>query len=312
MRTALYSRPTMSVHEKIHVVICDFNGWGQTSLCLEALRRSQYPDLEIVVVDHGTTTETAQGLAVRHPEVIHVPADPALWWTGATNFGIRTASARGARTIMLLNNDCYVTPDTLMRLAAHSPPRAPAIIAPLQRALNDRRLLTNLATTCFVLGFPTLPLPAPTLRSGEQRLVPTNLILGGRGVLVPMEVFDRVGLFDDVRLPHYGADHDFFLRCRRNGIALYLALDAFVDVDDTRTTVAANLGSMSMRQFAATLTDRRSHRNVRELSTLFRLHYPVQGLHHFGVALNIIRYALIYIARRIVFLARGAFSIDRP
>src|SRR5687767_4232101 len=148
-----------NVSKKIHVVITDFNGWGQTRLCLDALQHGNYRELEIILVDHGTTNETAEGLSALHPTVIRVAASPNLWWTGATNLGIQTAIARGATAIVLLNNDCYVTPHTITHLAAHTTTGAPAIMAPLQRSLSSSKLLTNFATTCFLLGFPTLALP---------------------------------------------------------------------------------------------------------------------------------------------------------
>lgn len=35
------------------------------------------------------------------------------------NLGIRTAMSRNANTIMLLNNDCYVDPETIQHLVGH-------------------------------------------------------------------------------------------------------------------------------------------------------------------------------------------------
>ncbi len=107
------------VMNKIHIIIPVFNGWPQTKVCLDALRASSYRDLEIIVVDHGSTDETKKALPAEYPEVVHLLGEPTLWWTGATNLGIRTATNRGAGTIMLLNNDCYVTPETIERLMAH-------------------------------------------------------------------------------------------------------------------------------------------------------------------------------------------------
>lgn len=289
----------------IFVVVTDFNGWQQTRVCLERLRASTLRELQVIVVDHGTTSETADALRAAFPEVLALRASPELWWTGATNVGIREALRRGAQSIVLLNNDCYVTPDTLALLVAHARETdEPTIIAPLQRNLADGKLLANVVTSCFLLGFPTLELPWPRrARPGDHRLHPVALILGGRGVLIPSAVFQRVGLPDEEALPHYGADHDFYLRCARLGIPLRLAFDAFVDIDATRTTRATRAAGMTVRQFAATFSDRRSHRNVRELSTLFRRHYPLRGLHGIGVALNLLRYSLLYFARRIAYAA---------
>jgi len=84
---------------KVHIVIPVFNGWEQTKVCLNALRASEYKNLEIIVVDHGSIDETKINLPVEYPEVLHVLGDSSLWWAGATNLGIRTAVSKDAEKI---------------------------------------------------------------------------------------------------------------------------------------------------------------------------------------------------------------------
>lgn len=43
--------------------------------------------------------------------------------------------------------------------------------------------------------------------------------------LTSAEVFETVGLFDEKNFPHNGADHDFYLQCRKNKIPLPIVLD---------------------------------------------------------------------------------------
>ncbi len=297
--------------EPVHVVIPIFNSWPQTETCLTALRRSSRRELlEIVAVDHSPTDTIADALRVRFPEVTRLSGGPELWWAGATNLGIRWAIDHGTTRVMLLNNDCYVTPDTIERLLAHAARAASAIIAPVQRDRETDKVIFERAGTCFLLGFPTFTPPHwwTTIHSHSQALSPTRLVVGGRGVLIPVEVFNRVGLFDETELPHYGADHDFYLRCRKAGVPLLTARDANVYVDSRRTTLASELGALSVSEFVHSLHSRRSHRNLRDLNTLFRKHYPVRGLHYVGVALNLARYLVMYLWHRVArFVAhRGA------
>jgi GT2 family glycosyltransferase len=279
---------------KIHIIIPVFNGWQQTEICLNALRASICRNLEIIVVDHGSTDETKEALPTQYPEVVHILGEPTLWWTGATNLGIREAIHRGAESIMLLNNDCYVDSETIEKLIAHSRRAGEAIIAPVQRDFLTKRILCVKAITCYLLGFSTI-IPRKTHKGiGKQMLLPTKLIIGGRGVLIPKSVLQRVGMFDEVNLPHYGSDNDFYLRCRNVGIPLFIAADSTVYIDNRTTTIASNLGNMSLPQFLESLRDRRSHRNIRDLSALFKLHYPIKGLYQLGVALNLFRYFTLY------------------
>jgi GT2 family glycosyltransferase len=47
-----------------------------------------------------------------------------------------------------------------------------------------------------------------------------------RGLLIPREVFDKVGLFEERLLPHYMADYDFTHLAIRKGFRVYCNYDA--------------------------------------------------------------------------------------
>lgn len=291
---------------RLHVVIPVYDGREQTTACIEALRQdSCYKEASVIVVDHGPTASTAAALANTHPEVIGLRGSPELWWAGATNLGVRWALEHNAELIMLLNNDCYTAPETLSRLLALVDVAGLAIIAPVQFDYATRKVYCRTASSCFLLGFPTIIVPWRRERPRGPRLHRTRLIIGGRGVLIPSEVFKRIGLFDEASLPHYGADHDFFIRARRSGIPLFVALDTAVYIDQRKTTLARQLGHLGIREFCETLTSRRSHRNLRDITALFKKHYPIAGLHYVGVALHVGRYVLSYLWMRVYyFMAR--------
>lgn len=287
----------------LYAVIPVLNRWDQTRRCLERLIGGQRSPTRIIVVDHGSTDGTRSGLAADFPQVIRLEDDPAHWWAGAINTGIREALKHDADRIILLNNDCYVETDTLAKLLQHAERHPGAVIAPVQRHFEDGAVSVVRANSCFLAGYPTLVFPWYSRHVGEKRLLRTGLVIGGRGALIPRTVFDTVGLFDNAHLPHYGADHDFYLRCRKQGVPLYVAADAAVKLDSSHTTLATHLGRLTLREFRETLTQRRSHRNLHDLATLFRMHYPIPGLWWAGAGLNLARYVLVF------FVARGLHLI---
>jgi GT2 family glycosyltransferase len=286
------------------IVIPVLNHWQQTQKCLTHLLGGSYTDFTIIVVDHGSTDGTRAGLENDYPDIIRVSGSSELWWTGATNLGIRTALERGADLIMLLNNDCFVSRETVEILVGNSASNPDAIIAPVHRNLHSGEIITRRGGTLFLLGFPTLLLPGKSLYKPDSTgLRSTSLIMGGRGTLIPASVFGKIGLFNEVDLPHYWADHDFFLRCRKNGIHQYIAQNTIVDIDESTTTLSSRLQHMKLSQFIDSFTNRRSHRNIRDLGSLFRLHFPIPGLYPLGVLLNMTRYTLMYLSARVLRLA---------
>ena len=284
---------------KVHIIIPVFTGWNETQRCLDALRASTYRNLEIVVVYHGVDQDMKKALETNYPDAHYVVGPPTLWWAGATNLGIRMALAQGANSIMLLNHDCYVASDTIARLMNHAQSVGQAIVAPVQKDFATNQVTAVTAGTCFLLGFPTLVFSWNEEQLQTPQLLNTRLILGGRGALIPAQVFARVGLFDEVNLPSYYSDHDFYLRCRQRGIPLLVATDCAVSIDNRRTTIAARPGELSWREFLETLRVPRSHRNLRDLKQIFRLHHPIRIIYRTGVALNLLRYCLIYACKRL-------------
>ena len=283
----------------LHIVITDFNGFAQTRRCLDALRASRFQNFTAIVVDHGTTDETSTRLGSEYPEIVHIEGSADLWWTGATNLGVRAALARGADAVMLLNNDCYATPDTVGILVELAQEHPDAIVAPVQRDLVTGEIIAISLRSRFGLGFPTVPGPRHlTHEMIQTELLPVQLIPGGRGVIIPAAAFAEIGMFDEEHLPHYWADHDFYISARRHGIPLYVATQAFVDVDNTRTTTAERPEQLNFSEFLDTFTNTRSHRNLRDVTALFRKHYPIPHLHMAGVFLYLSRYTVIYLARR--------------
>jgi GT2 family glycosyltransferase len=291
----------MPANGRLYIVIPVLNRWEQTRTCLTRLQQGTCTDFTIIVVDHGSTDGTRTELEKEFPDVIRIPGTLDMWWTGATNLGIKAALERGADTIMLLNNDCYFQPDTLARLVFHLRDNPGAIIAPVQRNLRSGKITTRPMTSCFLLGFPILQLPGRHIYSNDSHyLKEASIIIGGRGVLIPAGVFRETGLLNESELPHYGSDLDFYLRSRKHGFRLYIAQNALVDVDEATTTLSSRIGRMSLSSFIDTLKNRRSHRNIPELTALFRLHYPIPGLYLIGVSLNLLRYTLIYAAARLL------------
>lgn len=282
---------------RLGIVIPVFNRWSQTERCLRSLSASHFREFVVYVVDHGSTDGTALRLLQEFPECICIEGDASWWWSAASNAGIERALRDGLTYIMLLNSDCVVRPDTMERVLKGVMREARTIVAPVQVSLGTGNPLAYRVRTALTLGFPTIRdyFPLPASRRG---LHPVRLIMGGRGVVIPAAAFAEIGLFDQQRLPHYAADHDFYLRARKAGWVLAIVPDAHVEVDDSTTTLADRPWTLSLGPFFKTLRERRSHRNLHDLRAFFKKHHPVPGLAPVGVALNVARYLAIYALRR--------------
>ena len=96
-------------------VILNWNGWQDTTDCLEALKQCTYTNLSIIVVDNGSINDSVVRIKASHPDILLLESG-SLASQAATNIGIRHAIAHGAEYVWLLNNDTRPSPDALTAL----------------------------------------------------------------------------------------------------------------------------------------------------------------------------------------------------
>ena len=79
-----------------------------------------------------------------------------------------------------------------------------------------------------------------TIMNEEPSVIPVDF-LSGRGTLIPVEAFHKVGLYDFAHLPHYGADYEFSHRAKKKGYNLFVNYKSIVvnqiestDIDNDR------------------------------------------------------------------------------
>lgn len=107
----------------VTVVIVSLNGESRIRSCLEALGRTEWPELEIIVVDNGSSDDTGGVVRREFPAVKLLRCPRNLGFAGGNCYGV--AHARG-EWIILLNDDTRADPAWIRELmeAARACPRA--------------------------------------------------------------------------------------------------------------------------------------------------------------------------------------------
>jgi GT2 family glycosyltransferase len=97
---------------RVSVVVCSYNGARTLGDCLGALARVEYPDVEVIVVDDGSTDATAR-IASDHG--VRLVRTPNRGLSSARNTGLAAATGE---IVAYLDDDAYPDPDWLTFLAA--------------------------------------------------------------------------------------------------------------------------------------------------------------------------------------------------
>jgi len=101
---------------KVAIIVLNWNGWQDTIECLESLLKLNFSDYQIMVVDNGSTDDSAEIIkawAKDKTSVALIETGKNLGFAGGNNVGLRFALSKSFDYFWILNNDTVVEPDAL-------------------------------------------------------------------------------------------------------------------------------------------------------------------------------------------------------
>ncbi len=209
----------------IYLVIPCYNRKQFTEDCLLSLTKQTYQNFKVIVVDDGSTDGTSEMIAEKFPETIVLRGDGNLWWTGSVNFGIEHALKEGATHVVTLNDDTIVPPNFMSQMLKANSQKPLAVIGALEKDIKTGEttfgglsVVSEILDKWVALHY--------TLPPEEQVGLHHSDVLPGRGLWIPKEVFDKIGLFDIKNFPHYFADFDFTCNAKKAGFEVFINYDA--------------------------------------------------------------------------------------
>jgi GT2 family glycosyltransferase len=103
---------------KVSIITLNWNGLENTTECLESLKKINYPNYKVIVVDNGSEGNDAQVLEERFGDYIHlIKKDKNYGFAGGANIGMRYAlNNSNPDYLLLLDNDTVVDPEFLTEM----------------------------------------------------------------------------------------------------------------------------------------------------------------------------------------------------
>ncbi|MDI6716136.1 MAG: glycosyltransferase family 2 protein [Actinomycetota bacterium] len=247
----------------IHVLIPAHNNRQAVLTILDCLSEQTYQDFKVVLIDDGSTDGTYDAVIKQFPDTIVLKGDGNLWWTGANVLGVNyiLKEASSDDFVLLLNNDLEVEKDYIEQLVTVSLKNYRAIVgSTIIDANNPENIEAGVKLDAHL---------SITTKANKQEIEACEFntdvdVLPGRGTLVPIEVFKKIGNFDVKRLPHYGADYEFMVRAKRAGYKLVVSHKAKVYADYSVSGLEPPAKkTISMRECFNLMFSKKSKINVR-------------------------------------------------
>lgn len=199
----------------VYAIVLNWNGWRNTLRCLRSLERLDYPNVQVLVIDNGSTDDSEGQIRAARPDQELRQTGENLGYGGGNNVGIEIALRRGADYVWILNNDTELPTDALdvMVESMEADPRIGILgLDSLDENTGEREAVG--------------PFPAGLLRPSQRPgfvpapgcSFPIELMdhVHGSCLLVRREVLERAGGFD-LRYFHFWEDIELCWRAWEAG-----------------------------------------------------------------------------------------------
>lgn len=138
-------------YPKITILIPNYNGKKWLKQCLPTVIKSTYSNKEILVVNNGSTDDSAEFLQNNYPNVKVLEIKKNRGYAGANNLGVRKASGK---YVLLLNNDTQVTPRFLEPLVEKmEKDKTIGAVQPQIRQMMDKKRIDSIGSFFTFTGF---------------------------------------------------------------------------------------------------------------------------------------------------------------
>ncbi|MFO0955411.1 MAG: glycosyltransferase family 2 protein [Candidatus Saccharibacteria bacterium] len=204
----------------VYLVTPVFNRKVHTLKYLASLGSQTYKNFRVVIVDDASTDGTKEAIQDQYPNAILLEGDGNQWWSGGTNLGVKKALEDKADYILTVNDDLEVESDYIESIVkdakAHPKSLIGSIVLDKKNPLHVWYFGADFDQKTGVMKHIS------GLRKDFTKITKTEW-LTGMGVLIPAEVFQKVGVFNSKDFPQYFGDVELSLRAKEAGYRLLVS-----------------------------------------------------------------------------------------
>ena len=222
---------------KVSLIILNFKVKDLALKCLESVKKSNYSELGIILVDNGSNDGIEEDIK-ELKGVDFIQTGKNLGYSGGNNIGIKRALKSGADYIFILNPDTTIEKDCIKNLVDGIEKYKAEITGPKIYFEGTKKIwyAGGIFDKENVIGKHR---GVDEVDSGKYDSPEETDFVTGASLFVKREVFEKIGLFDEKYFLYY-EDADFCERAKRAGFNVVYIPDAVVYHENA---ASAELGS---------------------------------------------------------------------
>jgi GT2 family glycosyltransferase len=211
----------MNRTKKIAIIIINWNQFELTKACINSIKRCNYKNYKIILVDNGSNDKSGTKLKEIFPEIIYIQNEKNEGFTRANNTAIKYALIQKFDYLMLLNNDTEVDVNFIdFMLETFKKDKKIGAVQPLILFWDNKDIVWNYGGKFEKISGRVVTLNRGLEISGIVKSEYTDWI-SGCCFMIKNEVIKKVGTLDDYFFVYY-EDADWSIRIKKAGYKLGL------------------------------------------------------------------------------------------
>ena len=206
--------------------------------CLRSVYQSDWPNLEVIVVDNGSADRTSEVTRSEAPEAIVIRAERNLGFAGGNNLGLERAKGE---LLVLLNDDCEPHPGWLKALVQSADELPDWGILGCKLLYPGGEIIQH-AGGLIEANALTKHVGYGERDEGQHNRRTRCAYVTGAAFAIRRETMERIGLLDADFFPIYFEEIDFCFRAERAGYGSYYVPGAEVIHHESMTTKRLSYG----------------------------------------------------------------------